>query len=317
MHLPAIAMESPRGINDPSLGAFTEVLREADLLVLLGKAHDFTLRFADPPFVDARCRFVAIDPDPAMIDRVRREKGPRLVVGAIADTRSAAQALANNASERTRAAAWFDSVEAALTYRPPEWNQARPRGGKIHPVDLCRAIAPFLARDPDAIFVSDGGEIGQWAQALISAPRRLINGVGGSIGSAIPFALASRVFERHAPVIAVMGDGTFGFHMAEFDTAVRHNLPFVAIVGNDATWNAEYQIQLRSYGADRAHGCELLPSRYHKVVEALGGHGEFVQDLDELAPALERAFASGKSACINVLIERVAAPVIRRAEKQT
>ncbi len=114
-----------------------------------------------------------------------------------------------------------------------------------------------------------------------------------------------------------MGDGTFGFHMAEFDTAVRHNLPFVAIVGNDATWNAEYQIQLRSYGEERAHGCELLPSRYDKVVEALGGLGEFVQDLDDLAPALERAFASGKPACINVLIERVAAPVIRRAEKQT
>jgi acetolactate synthase-1/2/3 large subunit len=317
MQVPAIAMESPRGINDPSLGAFAEVLRQADLLVLLGKAHDFTLRFADPPFVDARCRFVAIDPDPAMIDRVRREKGPRLVVGAIADTRSAAQALANNASERTRSAAWFDSVEAALTYRPPEWNEARPPGGKIHPVDLCRAIAPVLARDDDAIFVSDGGEIGQWAQALISAPRRLINGVGGSIGSAIPLALASRVFERRARVLAVMGDGTFGFHMAEFDTAVRHNLPFVAIVGNDATWNAEYQIQLRSYGKERAHGCELLPSRYDKVVEALGGHGEFVEDVDDLTPALERAFASGKPACINVLIERVAAPVIRRAEKKT
>jgi acetolactate synthase-1/2/3 large subunit len=125
------------------------------------------------------------------------------------------------------------------------------------------------------------------------------------------------MFEPRAPVIAVMGDGTFGFHMAEFDTAVRNNLPFVAIVGNDATWNAEYQIQLRSYGKERAHGCELLPSRYDKVVEALGGHGAFVQSVDELAPALERALASGKPACINVLIERVAAPVIRRAEKHT
>jgi acetolactate synthase-1/2/3 large subunit len=109
-----------------------------------------------------------------------------------------------------------------------------------------------------------------------------------------------------------MGDGTFGFHMAEFDTAVRHDLPFVAVVGNDATWNAEYQIQLRSYGEARAHGCELLPSRYDKVVEALGGHGEFVERIDELTPALERALASGKPACVNVMIERVAAPVIRR-----
>ena len=71
---------------------------------------------------------------------------------------------------------------------------------------------------------------------------------------------------RGAPVIAVMGDGTFGFHMAEFDTAVRCNLPFVAVVGNDATWNAEHQIQLREYGPNRTHGCELLPSRYDLVV---------------------------------------------------
>jgi acetolactate synthase-1/2/3 large subunit len=275
------------------------------------------LRFADPPFVDPKCRFIAVDPDPAMIDRVRREKGGRLVLGAIADMRAAVRSLAEKASGSDRSIEWFGHVKAALAYRPGEWNEPRPRGGKIHPIDLCRAIQPFLARDPEAVFISDGGEIGQWAQSLLSAPRRLINGVGGSIGSAIPFALAARVFAPRAPVIAVMGDGTFGFHMAEFDTAVRHDLPFVAIIGNDATWNAEYQIQLRIYGAARAHGCELLPSRYDKVVEALGGCGSLVEQVEELTPALERALASGKPACVNVMIERVAAPVIRRAEKQS
>jgi acetolactate synthase-1/2/3 large subunit len=308
--VPAIVMESPRGINDPSLGAFAEVFREADLIVLLGKAHDFTLRFADPPFVNAACRFIAINPDSAMIERARREKGERLLLGAQADARATAQALADKA-KGTRGAAWFDEVNAALTYRPPQWNEPRSRG-KIHPIDLCRAIQPLLARDPHSIFVSDGGEIGQWAQSLLNAPRRIINGVGGSIGSAIPFALAARVFEPRAPIIAVMGDGTFGFHMAEFDTAVRCGLPFVAVIGNDATWNAEYQIQLRAYGEARAHGCELLPSRYDKVVEALGGHGELVERVEDLAPALERALASGKPACVNVMIERLAAPVIRR-----
>jgi acetolactate synthase-1/2/3 large subunit len=309
--VPAIVMESPRGINDSSLGAFAEILRQADLIVLLGKAHDFTLRFADPPFVDPACRFIAIDPDTKMIERVQREKGARLVLDAAADTRAAARMLAQRAQGNARSAAWLDIANAALAYRPPEWDAPRPRG-KIHPIDLCRAIEPCLARDPEAIFVCDGGEIGQWAQALLSAPRRLINGVAGSIGSAIPFALAARLFEPRAPVIAVMGDGTFGFHMAEFDTAVRHDLPFVAVVGNDATWNAEYQIQLRAYGEARAHGCDLLPSRYDKVVEALGGHGEFVERIDDLAPTLERALASGKPACVNVMIERVAAPVIRR-----
>jgi acetolactate synthase-1/2/3 large subunit len=310
--VPAIVMESPRGINDPSLGAFAEVLRQADLIVLFGKAHDFTLRFADPPFVDAACRFVVIDPDRAMIDRARREKGARVVRAIIADTRVGLHLLTEKAQGSNRSTAWFDAVSAALAYRPAEWNGLRTHNSKLHPIDFCRAIHPFLARDPDAIFVSDGGEIGQWAQALLDAPRRIINGVGGSIGAAISFALAARVFEPRAPIIAVMGDGTFGFHMAEFDTAVRHDLPFVAVVGNDATWNAEYQIQLRTYGEARAHGCELLPSRYDKVVEALGGHGELVEHVDDLAPSLDRALASGKPACINVMIDRVAAPVIRR-----
>ncbi|MEA2856847.1 MAG: hypothetical protein QOH98_1168, partial [Methylobacteriaceae bacterium] len=310
--VPAIVMESPRGINDPSLGAFAEVLRDADLIVLLGKAHDFTLRFADPPFVDGACRFIVVDSDPKMVERVQREKGERLLLGVVADTRPATRSLTENAKSTDRSVAWFDAVNASLAYRPPQWNEPRRRGAKIHPVDLCRTIKLFLARDREAIFICDGGEIGQWAQALLDAPRRIINGVAGSIGASIPFALAARAFVPHAPIIAVMGDGTFGFHMAEFDTAVRHNLPFVAVVGNDATWNAEYQIQLRTYGEARAHGCELLPSRYDKVVEALGGHGEYVEAIDDFAPALQRALASGKPACVNVMIERVAAPVIRR-----
>jgi acetolactate synthase-1/2/3 large subunit len=280
--------------------------------VLLGKPHDFTLRFAEPPFVDPACRFIAIDPDRAMLDRVRGEKGARLMLSTIAEPHAAARALSEMAHRSDRRLDWFQEVGTALAYRPPEWDAPRPRDAKVHPIDLCRAIQPLLAGDQEAVFVCDGGEIGQWAQALLESPRRLINGVAGSIGSAIPFALTARLFEFRAPVIAVMGDGTFGFHMAEFDTAVRHDLPFVAVVGNDATWNAEYQIQLRSYGEARAQGCDLLPSRYDKVVEALGGHGEFVERIDDLAPALDRALASGKPACVNVMIERVGAPVIRR-----
>jgi acetolactate synthase-1/2/3 large subunit len=197
-------------------------------------------------------------------------------------------------------------------YRPAAWAAiASDPADKVHPAELCRAIQPFLDRNPGATLVCDGGEIGQWAQSLLSAPQRIINGVAGSIGAGVPFAIAARAADPAAPAIAVMGDGAFGFHLTEFDTAVRYGLPMVVIVGNDATWNAEYQIQLRTYGADRVHGCELLPTRYDQVVQALGGHGEFVERASDLAPALERALASGKPACVNVMIQRMAAPVVR------
>jgi acetolactate synthase-1/2/3 large subunit len=174
-------------------------------------------------------------------------------------------------------------------------------------------VQKILDDADDPILVVDGGEFGQWAQACMSTSTRVINGPAGSIGSAIPFAIAARVARPNATVVAVLGDGTFGFHMTEFDTAVRHHLPFVAVVGNDACWNAEYQIQLRTYGKDRTSGCELLPGvEYEKAVMALGGHGERVTSASELPGALERAVKSGLPACINVMIERMPAPTVSR-----
>jgi acetolactate synthase-1/2/3 large subunit len=107
-----------------------------------------------------------------------------------------------------------------------------------------------------------------------------------------------------------MGDGTFGFHPAEIDTAVRYRLPFVAIVGNDARWNAEYQIQLRAYGSERLVGCELLPTRYDQVAAAFGGYGELVTEATGLLPAVRRAIASNLPAVVNVMIEGLPAPVV-------
>jgi acetolactate synthase-1/2/3 large subunit len=310
---PAAVMESPRGINDPALGAFAEVLAQADLLVLLAKPLDFTLRFAAAPHVDARCRLAMVEPDAALVARAHREAGERIALAVEADAGPAIEALLAAAPTPRAPTLWQREVAAALALRPTVEGASRPSGGRLHPREVCAALAPVLAGDPDSILVSDGGEFGQWAQCLLSAPRRLVNGVAGAIGSAIPFAIAARRVEPRAPVVALLGDGTFGFHMAEFDTAVRARLPFLAVVGNDAAWNAEHQIQLRSYGADRTHGCELLPTRYGDVARALGGFGERVERIEDLAPAIARALASGLPACLDVQIERAAAPLVRRA----
>ena len=105
---------------------------------------------------------------------------------------------------------------------------------------------------------------------------------------------------------------TFAACCFKIDTAVRYGLPLLAVVGNDARWNAEYQIQQRDYGRDRLLGCELLPARYDQVTSAFGGHGEYVTTTEALRPAAERALASGKPSCMNVMIEGLAAPNIRR-----
>jgi acetolactate synthase-1/2/3 large subunit len=148
--------------------------------------------------------------------------------------------------------------------------------------------------------------------SLLHNDRRMINGVTGAIGPSLPMAAAARVADPENPIFAVLGDGTFGFHMAEIETAVRHNLPYVAIVGADCKWNAEYNIQVRDYGPNRTFGCELNPTRHDLVASALGGHGELVTSHLDLAPAIERSLASGKPAVINVMIDGIPSPMIRR-----
>ena len=280
--IPVVGMESPRGVNDPSLGAFAGVLARADYVALVGKRRDFTLRFGKAFAPD--CEVIAI------------EGGGNAAAALDFLTRDVA---------RREDDAWLEEVRAAIAYRPPEWDG-------LPTVRALRSLQPVLDEHPDAVFVCDGGEFGQWAQACLGAPHRVINGVAGSIGAGLPFALGARCALPDAPILAFMGDGTFGFHPAEIDTAVRHGLPFVAIVGNDARWNAEYQIQLRTYGPERLVGCELLPTRYDEVARAFGGYGEHVEDADELLPAVRRAIASGRPAVVNFAIEGLPAPVVKR-----
>jgi len=269
--IPVIGMESPRGVNDPSLGRLVDVLARADAVLLLGKRLDFTLRFGK--VFAPGCRLAHAEAVPIV-------------------------------RQKAVSTSWRDDVKAALAYRPPEWKAIQ---GSLHPAAVCREVQKLLEQ-PEAVLVCDGGEFGQWAQACLSAPRRVINGPAGSIGSALPFAAAAKLAFPGAPVVALMGDGTFGFHMSELDTAVRHGLAYTAVVGNDACWNAEYQIALKAYGKERAVGLDLLPSRYGAAATALGAHGEDVTKFDGLEKALRRAVAARKPACVNVLIERQPAP---------
>jgi acetolactate synthase-1/2/3 large subunit len=311
--VPAIILESPRGLADATLGTLPDLAQQVDLVVLLGKALDFTIKWTGAPSFDPGVQVVAIDAEAELTVRATREKGERLIHACIADPALAAAKLAATARNMaSRDTGWLIDARRALEARPASWSELSSNtAGRLHPAEVFRSLRPFIERDPDTVLICDGGEYAQWAQSMLPIRRRLINGVAGAIGSSLSFALAARLIEGSAPVIAVLGDGTIGFHIAEFETAVRRALPFVAILGNDGRWNAESEIQRRDYGANRMHGCELLPARYDLVVAALGGHGEYVENAADLPAAIERALASGKPACVNVMIESAAAPALR------
>ena len=307
--VPVIGMESPRGMADAVLGAFGEVLSQADCVLLLGKKVDFSLKYGKVFAAD--CEFLQIDPDEDEIDRAKRALGSRLKSSSLADILPAVDALIQCKAKAQ--SAWMNEVKDALAYRPAEWDSARAkRADRVHPVEAMRPLQALLDSHRDSIVVLDGGEFGQWAQACLRAPHRLVNGVAGAIGAGLPFAIGARCANRDAPIVAIMGDGTFGFHAMEVDTAVTHKLPFVAVIGNDARWNAEYQIQVREYGVDRARGCEMREQRYDEITKALGAWSTRVSRGAEMADAAKRAAASGLPAFIEVMIEGLAAPTIAR-----
>lgn len=313
LNVPVVTFESPRGLRAPRLGAFAEVIGQADMIVTLGKPLNFMVGFCDEAVVAGDAQIIQIDADQDSLTRDREAHGARRInqmlrsPAAMIDALLTADTVSPNAAN-----AWRQDVEAAVSFRPADWSASPPQSGTIHSLDLGRAVAALVNRSPEMSLIIDGGEIGQWCQALADAQVAAINGPSGAIGASIPYAIGARATRPDQPVVTVMGDGTAGFYLAEFETAVRENLPFVAIIGNDAKWNAEHQIQLRDYGADRTFGCELTAARYDRVAAELGGHGECVTDIADIAPAIERAMASGKPACVNVMIEGHAAPHISR-----
>ena len=313
--VPVIGMESPRGLLDPSLGAFAEVLAQADRVLLIGKRLDFTTGFGRSPAFRSDCEFLQLDPEQSEISRSMAAVGGRLTFAAIADVFPAVEALIAQARKGDSGGGWLSEVRGAVAFRPSAWDTATASvPGRLHPVELLRPLQGLLDSHPEAVLVADGGEIGQWAQACLTAPHRLINGMSGSIGAALPFAMGARFAQSEAPILTIMGDGTFGFHAVELDTAVTHKLPFIAVVGNDARWNAEYQIQLREFGRERARGCEMRPLRYDLIATAFGAHGEHVTEGAALMPAVERAKSSGLPAVINAPIEGLAAPKVQRTK---
>jgi acetolactate synthase-1/2/3 large subunit len=309
LDLPLRTMESPRGLKDPSAGAFAEALARSDLVILAGKALDFTLGFGKAFAADTR--FVAVDPDPGLLERARKRLGPRLVETCAGEPRAFLEQVAAHGSPGTRAQ-WRSMVDAAVATRALRESEGAPEPADraLPPRTLCEAVQRIVETVPDPIVVCDGGEFGQWAQAFCRAPLRIINGPSGAIGGGLCYAIAAKLARPDATVIALMGDGTAGFHFMEFDTAVREGVAFVAVIGNDLRWNAEHLIQLRTYGPDRTIGCTLAATaRYHEVARALGGFGAASQGADDVEPMLRAALASGLPACLDVAIDGQAAPV--------
>jgi len=171
----------------------------------------------------------------------------------------------------------------------------------IHPMRLMREIRNTIARD--AVVVVDGHDTLNFARQTIPTyvPGHRINaGTAGTMGIGVPFALGAKAARPDKQVVLVCGDGSFGWSGMNIDSACRNNLPFVAIINNNAGMTAA------SKGATRLAGANLGWSDYQLIAQAFGGHGERVERPNDIKPAIQRALASGRPAVVNVITDEYA-----------
>ena len=294
------------GYADPLLNGTAREFVDADVICILGKRMDYRLAFGGARLFNPKARIIQVDIHPAEVGRNREVE-----VGIVADARSFLAACLARVEEPWPERSWLHHLSGVLqswrtSLRPGEESGESP----IHPLRLCRELREVLP--PEATVAIDAGDFMQWARMALPArqPGRWLRlGPLGTLGAAIPFGIAAKLARPREPVVVVTGDGGFAYHGFELHTALRHDLPIVVVIGNDGAMGMEKQIQTALYGPDRVIGCELGRVRYERVVDALGGHGECVEQPDEIRPALLRAFAAGRPACVNVMIRGVPSPL--------
>jgi acetolactate synthase I/II/III large subunit len=290
--------DHPNSVMDMgSLGLFFGI-GQTDVIIAAGLRFNWILQSGNiiPPSV----KVVRIDIDPHEIDRNRMADA-----GLVGDVGSVLEQLIPLVNKNDHGE-WTKTMKAAgrslLDY---EHRMRETASDPIHPVRLVAQIQKFVG--DDAVYVADGGDTSYFGLGFSTRQKAGViatsSGLFGCLGTGIPFAMAAKLARPDKKVVVLNGDGSFGFNAMEFDTMVRHNIPVVVVVNNDCAWGMIKHSQELSIGKDRLQCSELGTRHYEKVVEGLGGHGEFVTKDEEIIPALERAFASGKPACVNVMTD--------------
>jgi acetolactate synthase-1/2/3 large subunit len=273
-------------------------LKGADVALVIGVPMDFRLGFGGSFGEDTQ--IIAIGSAPPEKPHPR-QPAVELYGGVVATLDALRGATGGAGPDR---AGWLADLSAVENEkRAAEQAELTDKRAPLHPMRLYHELQQVL--DRDAIVIGDGGDFVSYAGRVIDTyePGTWMDpGPFGCLGSGPGYAIAAKLARPDKQVCLLMGDGAFGFAGMEFDTMVRHGIPVVAVMGNNGIWALEKHPMEFLYGysvaADLQPGC-----RYDQVVEALGGHGELVRRPDQLKPALERAFASGKPALVNVLTD--------------
>jgi acetolactate synthase-1/2/3 large subunit len=288
----------------PGAGFFA--FTNTDLVLLLGNRISLFYIFGD--IFNPKAKIVQVD---IQAEEMGRNRSIDLAV--MSDIRSFLNVCNSLIDQRgvgpelkNRFAPWVatlkESASNSKAMTQPSWESGNV---PIHPLRLAREVDAFMDREDD-IVVADGGDTTTW-MGMTRTVRRpghyLDYGIFGCLAVGLPFANVAKLLYPEKRVCLITGDGSVGFNFMEFETSIRKNLPFVAVINNDLGWGMIRHSQELKIGRAIPAGTYIGRVDYHKMVEALGGLGLYAEKPEEIRPALEEAFASGKTACINVMTD--------------
>lgn len=277
-----------------------KAMQEADLVVTLERRLDFQVAYGSRAVFSNDARFIRIGKHRDDTAENRRDLEIRVNTGA-----ALRALLGDDISPRQPDCRWLESMVSGNAQRAEKLasrlrNAEVGSDGRMHPYDLIAALNDVI--DEDAIVVADGGDILSFARVALSAPTYLDPGPLGCLGIGVPFATSAALNFPGRTVVALIGDGSFGFTAMEIDTAVRTGARVLFVVANNDGWNIERHDMLRNYGG-RLVGVELPGCRYDQLAQALGAHGERVEVADQLPEAIKRAL-SATPAVLDVAVTR-------------
>jgi acetolactate synthase-1/2/3 large subunit len=278
-------------------------LFKSDAALIVGTQLDFTLASGNFP---REMKMIRVDIETSALGHNRD-----VDIGIVGDARVVLEQLTAGIKHRPRET-WIESLSVSQKERE-EKRRVFYESDRIpiHPLRLLNEMKKYI--DHDTILTIDGGDISVFGGMTMPAygpGTQLANGNStfGCLGVGLPFALAAKIARPEKRVLSLIGDGSFGFNAMEFDTAVRHKLPFVCVISNDGCWGMIKHDMENIVPQDHLVALDLTNHDYHKLVEVLGGYGEKVEKPKDIGPAIERALASGKPACVNVITDPRVSP---------
>lgn len=279
------------------------LIEDTDLIILAGTRVDYRVGYLMPPKVSEKTFIIRIDNDACEMNQgiepdLRFSASPSLVFDLLTRTM-----VLKGTTPHTK---WLKEAQERWQLFRSRWIE----GGRLMNSGwhIVKAIQPLL--EEDIVLLIDGGNIGQWAHMLLATDHYPANwltcGASAVVGWGLPGAMAAKLVYPNRPVLLLSGDGSFGFTITELESAVRQDLPFVAVVANDQAWGIVVSGQLKRYGKEGVIASRFGSVRYDKTAEALGARGVRIENLKELTPAIQEGFSANVPVVIDVPISILA-----------